>query len=168
MEKRGRQIFSKIVRALLLHPFSFLKKKTIPIWVCPVDEALFYNELILKKNKCFLLPSKILMEKKSNNQIYDCPVFSISCLQTKSLRCLGHLTCLPDLVVINGDWAELLLIGSKGRGSSRDVWAGELQAVSSAGVIALLALFCCIGTENAPFAIEEDCLGENCSVDFLR
>ena len=66
------------------------------------------------------------------------------------------------------DWAELLLIGSKGRGSSLDVWAGELQAVSSAGVIALLPLFCRIGTENAPFAIEEDCLGENCSVDFLR
>ena len=108
------------------------------------------------------------MEKKSNNQIYDCPVYSISCLQTKSLRCLGHLTCLPDLVVINGDWAELLLIGSKGRGSSRDVWAGELQAVSSAGVIALLPLFCCIGTENAPFAREEDCWGQNCSVDFLR
>ena len=128
---------------------------------------LYWIDLV-KKIKCFLLPSKILMKKKSNNQIYDCPVFSISCLQTKSLRCLGHLTCLPDLVVINGDWAELLLIGSKGRGSSRDVWPGELQAVSSAGVIALLPLFCCIGTENAPFAIEEDCLGENCSVDFLR
>ena len=55
MEKRGRQIFSKIVRALLLHPFSFLKKKTIPIWVCPVDEALFYNELILKKKQMFLV-----------------------------------------------------------------------------------------------------------------
>ena len=78
------------------------------------------------------------------------------------------MTGLPDLVVIHSDWAELLLIGSKGRGSSLDVWAGELQAVGSAGVIALLPLFCCIGTENAPFAIEEDCWGENCSVDFLR
>ena len=46
------------------------------------------------------------------------------------------MTCLPDLVVINGDWAELLLIGSKGRGSSLGVWAGELQAVGSAGVVA--------------------------------
>ena len=67
------------------------------------------------------------------------------------------MTGLPYLVVINGDWAELLLIGSKGRGSSLEVWAGELQAVGSAGVIALSPLCCCIGTENAPFAREEDC-----------
>ena len=100
---------------------------------------------------------------KSNNQIYDCLVFSIICLQTKSLWWLGRLTCLPNLVIINCDWAELLLIGSNSRGSSLDVWAGELQAVGSAGVIALLPLFCCIGTENAPF-----CWGENCSVDFIR
>ena len=116
----------------------------------------------------FLVTKQNTNERKSNNQIYDCPLSSIICFQTKSLRWLGRLTCLPDLVVIHGDWAELLLIGSKGRGSSLDVWAGELQAVGSAGVIALLALFCCIGTENAPFAREEDCWGQNCSVDFLR
>lgn len=87
--------------------------------------------------------------------------------KSKSLRWLGRLSCLPDLVVINCDWAELLLIGSSGRGPSLDVWAGELQAGGSAGVIALLPLFCWMGTENAPFANEEDCWGENCSVDFL-
>ena len=31
---------------LLLRPFSFFKK-IIPIWVCPVDKPLFYDELIL-------------------------------------------------------------------------------------------------------------------------
>ena len=68
----------------------------------------------------FLVTKQNTNEKISNNQIYDCPVFLIICLQTKSLRWLGRLTCLPDLVVIHGDWAELLLIGSKRRGSSLD------------------------------------------------
>ena len=80
--------------------------------------------------------------------------------KSKSLRWLGRLSCLPDLVVINCDWAELLLIGSSGRGPSLDVWAGELQAGGSAGVIALLPLFCWMGTENALFANEEDCWGK--------
>ena len=64
--------------------------------------------------------------------------------------------------MINCDWAELLLIGPNGRGSSLDACTGELQAVGSAGVIALLPLFCCIVTGDSPFASEEDCWGENC------
>ena len=47
----------------------------------------------------FLVTEQNTNEKISNNQIYDCLVFSIICLQTKSLRWLGRLTCLPDLVV---------------------------------------------------------------------
>ena len=78
------------------------------------------------------------------------------------------MTCLPDLVVVNCDWAELLLIGSNGRGPSLDSCAGELQAVGLAGVITLLPLLCCMGTENASFASEEDCWGENGPVDYLR